>query len=87
MSAGTKKIDAATVLTKALSLVDAFAKDNSKEAVEARLKKAKEDERKAEVELAQKQQVLGYIKVAAGVTSGIFVLLALRALARARELS
>ena len=87
MSAGTKKIDAATVLTKALSLVAAFAKDNSKEAVEARLKKAKEDERKAEAELAQKQQVLGYIKVAAGVTSGIFVLLALRALARARELS
>jgi hypothetical protein len=87
MSAPKKKFEASDVLAKAVSTLDSFAKDNSKEAIEARLKKAKEGERKAAKEAAFKAELLGYVKLGAGVTSGVLVILALRSLARARQLA
>lgn len=87
MSAGKKKFEASDLLAKAASAVDSFAKDNSKEVIEAKLKKAKEEERKAAKEAAFKAELLGYVKVGAGVTTGVLLLLALRSLARARQIT
>jgi hypothetical protein len=87
MSAPKKKFEPSDVLAKAVSVLDSFAKDNSKEAIEARLKKAKEEELKAAKEAAFKEELLGYVKVGAGATSVVLVFLALRSLARARQLA
>lgn len=86
MSAPKKKFEASDVLAKAMSALDTFAKDNSKEAIEARLKKSRAEEKKAAAEAAAKAELIGYVKMGAGVASGILVLLALRSFSRAQQL-